>query len=239
MATYDKYGFARSKEKSDLVALEERVRALEESQGEGSAKTLFPVGYIFITVSSSVDPNALFTGTTWVRLPAGKMLVNFDASDNALNKPMKTGGNKTHAHTIGNTTLAAKHLPWHVHRIGQHRHNIIYDVYSGNGMTPAQLAGVKRDARIFTEYNEALVGDEWRVTLRPDDGNDFGKLNLMKLNDGSKWIITGDPVDGSKTVEGTGGGTEGTSTVQGHTHSCANSSSMPPYVVCYMWRRTA
>lgn len=230
MAAYDNFGFKTDKEKYDLDALEARIAALENSSGTGGAKTVFPVGYIFITTNSNTDPNRVFPETTWERFGAGRMLVGYNASDGDFNSVNKTGGNKIHNHTIGSTKLTESQIPYHRHGVGAHQHHVYWQYTSDTGLDPDQYNTIKNDARIFSEFHEGSTA--WRLTLRPDkNGHTFGNLNATAVANASSPLTTGGAVNNQNT-DGAGGGGE-------HSHSIAAASSMPPYIVCYMWRRTA
>lgn len=229
MANFDKFGFERNKEKADMSDLESRIARLE--QNGMSIKNIFPIGYVFITFSSSFNPNTAFSGTTWRRVESGKMLINQSSTDNDLNAAYKKGGSKTHSHTNSSTAISIDQMPHHTHTIGPHKHSFYFNQNSINGLTEAQWNSFKEDRSIFTEYHETSSGGYWRATWRLADGNEFGKLNLRRISTGSSRLQTGDPFEEKQTY-GTGGG-------QGHSHNCSTNSNMPPYVVCYMWERTA
>ena len=83
----------------------------------------YPVGSIYMTYSSSFNPNASnnhFPGT-WIKIPGGSFLVNQTNDDTSMNSAGDTGGSNTRS-------LSAANLP-------AHTHNFIYKIgrsYSRN-----------------------------------------------------------------------------------------------------------
>ena len=90
-------------------------------------KELYPVGSIFISVSSTNPGN--FLGGTWVAFGTGRTLVGINTGDGDFNSAEKAGGSMT-------STLAVANLPSHTHSIpqltgttstnGAHTHNLGY-----------------------------------------------------------------------------------------------------------------
>lgn len=68
-------------------------------------KTVFPIGYIYMTTSSSFDPNSTFGGT-WTRIKDRFLLADGNYYTNG-----NTGGESTH-------TLTVNELPSHKHYVG-------------------------------------------------------------------------------------------------------------------------
>ena len=71
-----------------------------------SAKKIFPVGSVFITVTNT-NPQT-FLGGTWVAFGQGRTLVGVDTSQSEFNTVQKTGGAKT-------VTLTVNQIPSHNH----------------------------------------------------------------------------------------------------------------------------
>lgn len=67
-------------------------------------KTVFPIGYIYMTTSSSFDPNSTFGGT-WIRIKDRFLLADGDNYTNG-----NTGGEATH-------TLTVDEMPSHNHNV--------------------------------------------------------------------------------------------------------------------------
>lgn len=68
-------------------------------------KTVFPIGYIYMTVNGNFNPNTVFGGT-WVRIKDRFLLASGDIYSNNA-----TGGSSTH-------TLTVDEMPSHKHYVG-------------------------------------------------------------------------------------------------------------------------
>ena len=70
--------------------------------------TVYPIGSIYISTSSSgMHPSDVFGGT-WLSWGHGKVPVGIDPNDSDFNTVEKTGGEKTH-------TLTIQEIPSHTH----------------------------------------------------------------------------------------------------------------------------
>lgn len=133
---------------------------------------IYPIGAIYMSVDST-DPGELFGGT-WTSWGAGCVPVGINTSDGDFSTVEKTGGNKSHIHTlwsaaamIGSDNGLANSLAFSARNIGD-MGGTSYSLTAGN-ISPAQTRS----------HNTALTG----------------------------------------TTDG--------------------SSNLPPYITCYMWKRTA
>lgn len=86
---------------------------------------IYPVGSV-ITLTNDTDPNAIYSGTTWVKMDAGRVLVSAGTY---------TEGSDTYTYTLGDKGGEAKHqstideLPSHTHAAsissgGEHVHYV-------------------------------------------------------------------------------------------------------------------
>ena len=66
---------------------------------------IYPVGSIYLSVTNE-NPSNKFGGT-WVSWGAGKFIVGVNGDDSSFNTVEKTGGSKTHSHTITVNNKAA------------------------------------------------------------------------------------------------------------------------------------
>lgn len=71
---------------------------------------LYPVGFIFISITSTNPGTALGFGT-WVAFGEGKVLVSLDSGDSDFDVAEETGGAKTHTLTAGETAVLAGTVP--------------------------------------------------------------------------------------------------------------------------------
>lgn len=71
---------------------------------------IFPVGSIYITTDSSINPAEIFGVGTWEIFGQGRTLVGLDTSQSEFSSIQQTGGEKTH-------TLTVSEMPSHSHNI--------------------------------------------------------------------------------------------------------------------------
>ena len=103
--------------------------------------TFIPVGSIYLSVTNE-NPSNKFGGT-WVSWGAGKFIVGVNGDDSSFNTVEKTGGSKTHSHTItvnnkaaftsGSTSLTAAQLPNVRGNIIVHNYAVTSDIQSVSG----------------------------------------------------------------------------------------------------------
>ena len=86
---------------------------------------IYPVGSV-ITLTNDTDPNKIYSGTTWVKMDAGRVLVSAGTY---------TEGSNTYTYTLGDKGGEAKHqltvdeMPTHSHSasvstVGNHTHTV-------------------------------------------------------------------------------------------------------------------
>ena len=85
---------------SGVVDISGTLSASGSVSGIGLVNFIYPVGSIYISISST-DPDTYYAGTTWVSFGAGRTLVGLNSSDSQFNSPQETGGSKTHTLTVG------------------------------------------------------------------------------------------------------------------------------------------
>jgi microcystin-dependent protein len=84
--------------------------------------TLFPVGSIYITVTST-NPGT-YLGGTWVAFGTGRTLVGIDAGQTEFDTVEETGGAKTH-------TLTSAEMPSHSHTVTDYPDSLSTTTFSG------------------------------------------------------------------------------------------------------------
>ena len=200
----------------DGVPLKEYIT----SQMKSILDSFYPVGSIYFSVKNE-NPSSKFGGT-WVSWGAGKFIVGVNGSDSSFNSVEKTGGGKTHSHTItvnnkaaftsGSTTLSVSQIPSHTHS-GKTRtgtvdsHRVISA--AGKSYSPNQTTG----------YSSSAWTDITRKTNNFPGGGHYHEF----------------------TTNATGGGGGHTHNIPAHNHTASSNSptALPPYITCYMWKRTA
>ena len=96
---------------SEIEALKKELKEYVNNQATTGfdIDKVYPVGSVYIS-AGNIDPNNVFTGTTWERFGKGHTLVGCDDSDTDFANLGKTGGEKTHA-------LTEDEMPEHSHDI--------------------------------------------------------------------------------------------------------------------------
>lgn len=147
---------------------------------------IYPVGSIYMSVSST-NPSTLFGGT-WAAWGSGRVPVGINTSDSDFNTVEKTGGNKTHTHTVG-----------------AHSHS---------------LDGSNAYAQVNYTGARAYLKGRTRSSWTPTDG-----LSGMSTYSQKPSMTWGADVYGQ--------------TQNSSSFNSGSSSSLQPYITCYMWKRTA
>ena len=200
----------------DQLRYELRRIGNTETSGQKSRADAFgyPVGSVYISTRET-NPTTLFGGV-WVRLPDRFLLgagETYEAGE--------TGGEATH-------TLTASEMPSHTHSLSSHTHTT--DIGSHN-----HNAGGSDDYRPV-RFNYGSLSSKGIGEVRvaaASSGNYYVPYNTDAAVDFSSNQLTGSQDIGSKTSGGPSNNTSG-SGGGGEAHN-----NMPPYLVVYMWERTA
>lgn len=186
---------------------------------------IYPVGSIYMSVNST-SPQTLFGGT-WEKIKDKFLLSSGDSYSNG-----NTGGASTHTHSInGHTHTSAGHT----HSIDSHNHTSAAHTHGAGNYAAAvniSTAGCTWIGFSNTPYTAAKA--RHGVTGSYGDAtNDYNTTGAFVYG-----------TSGSTTPGNTGGKSLTTnSTTPGATGSTSlttnSSSSLPPYLVVNVWKRTA
>ena len=184
--------------------------------------TIYPVGSIYMTVNP-VNPGTLFTGTTWARWGNGRVPVGVDEGNAQFQNVEQLGGAATHTLTVAQMPSHSHTGPSHSHDLQNHRHSGIQHSHGfGNnihGNTRWVLTSVGTVSLAFAQtggaFNAITASNVERVL-----GTD---INLADQ--------TGVP---SVNITSLAGNTATTAAGSSQAHN-----NLPPYITCFMWRRTA
>jgi hypothetical protein len=217
---------------------------------------IYPVGAIYMSVDST-SPATLFGGT-WVAIE-NTFLVAAGSSYTAGS----TGGSATHTHTTpSHTHTVADHThsipshthtgPAHTHTVDGHTHTIPAHSHSlsQNGYAQVNVTGVGGSYVYLRGRSRTAWTPTDRITGSGYVGNTTSQAwgaDLAGTTDESSAIASGS--GGAQTTSSSGTGATGawsgtTGSGGGQTTSSNNggdtgsSSSLPPYLSVYMWRRT-
>ena len=191
----------------------------ESDLAKAIANYLYPVGSIYFSVTNT-NPSSKFGGT-WVAWGSGRVPVGVNSDDGNFNSVEKTGGSKTHNHTItvasksaftsGSTTLSVSQIPAHQH----------------NGTTQGGR----------TDYLRIVGGAGLSYASNQMPG--FASASYTDIRNTSNFPGANHSHD--FTTNATGGSGGHTHSIPAHNHTASSNSptALPPYITCYMWKRTA
>jgi len=176
---------------------------------------MYPIGCIYMS-ATNVNPSQLFGGT-WVSWGAGRVPVGIDTSDQDFNTAGKTGGAKTVALSINN-------MPAH-----NHAYNAANSATGSTKLTLDQIPAHRHSIDI-----DSFLHLDWQT-----DEVNGGHISPYTDQEGTVF-----------NTRKAGGGSGGTA--NGHTHTISTGSAntttkgsgtahnnLQPYIVCYMFKRTA
>lgn len=191
---------------------------------------IYPVGSIYMSVKNT-NPSSLFGGT-WVAWGAGRVPVGMGSNGTTNYSTVEsTGGaeSRSHSHTsatsgptststggnsgtTGSTTLTLSQIPSHTHSLSKD----LIEVSQVNSNTMGlQVGSTAYQGRIM--LRKGALGEDVTVVSANASGGGSGHTHSLNGH---------------------------IHTVNSHTHSIPASNSVsidtrPPYVTCYMWKRTA
>lgn len=236
------------------IATKEYVDGKVSQAGGGLSQTqvlnlIYPVGAVFM---STVNTNpGTYLGGTWERWGSGRVPVGVNSSDSDFSAAGKTGGEKTH-------TLSTAEMPSHAHAQGSletdesgvHTHGFSATSAS-DGAHTHNVSGTAASAGAHTHKGY------YRNKYNTSSSNlGLGTSSTTGVS-GTDSQITNSAGSHSHDVSGTAASAGShTHTFSGttdhsdeHRHAVTGSTSsagsgnahnnMPPYITCYMWRRTA
>ena len=179
---------------------------------QAALQALYPIGSIYSSTVST-NPGTLFGFGTWVAYAAGRVLIGTDGSTYAAGA---TGGSAdaitvAHTHTA-TSTFTGSALGTHTHTGTTNTGGTHTHTYKTYGLGNSGLQG-----NAYTNYDWG-----WATTGNPS-GTAEGAHNHSFTTDG--------------TSAGTPSGSVSTSVAS--TGSSGTGANLQPYVVVYMWNRTA
>ncbi len=204
--------------------------------------SMYPVGSIYMSVNST-SPASLFAGTTWTQI-----------TDRML---MAAGSTYTNGNTGGaaSVTLTTSHLPGHTHSFsatsGNQSANHSHSLNSHTHSIPALsgTAAASTHTHLVTSRTTTYASgmqSAWRCLSWPGTSSDYAQ-NVWTNNGTADGSHTHSVTTTASTTGASSGSTGNNSanhthSVSGTTGSAGSGSSfsiLPPYLVVYMWKRTA
>lgn len=178
----------------------------------------FPVGSVFIGVVNT-NPETLLGYGTWSAFGAGKMLVGFNASDADFDTVEETGGAKTSSALIAHTHVQDAHT--HVqnsHNHTQDAHTHTQDAHSHGMLSLTSATGA------VASYEHGTV--DASSTASAESSAATGAATATNQNT-------------TATNQAATAVNQNATAVNQSAGSGASFSLMNPYIVVYMWKRTA
>ena len=204
------------------------------SKNENLWSKIYPVGSIYMSINNT-NPST-FWGGTWVAWGSGRVPVGINTSDGNFNTVEKTGGETVHKLSVSEMPSHTHQVPAHNHSIGSHNHSI------------PKLSGSTNNTG---EHQHEII-TEFGAHANPDyDPDAENIMQIAGVNAGTKRWKTGKinsmgnhshTVTTNSTLTGSGGnGNTGNSAAMnsGAAGSSTAHNNLQPYIVCYMWKRTA
>jgi hypothetical protein len=201
----------------------------------------FPVGSVFIAVVST-NPGTLLGYGTWSAFGAGKVLIGIDSGDTDFDTVEETGGAKTkaisaHAGTAVSAhagTAVADHAS-HTHQyteIVQHTHTVNI---TDNGHVHAQASQTATTGGVSSWEHGAIDTSSTAAETLNTASATTGITATTSNPAGS--VATGTTIGPNATL------THSVTQPSAHTVTQPNSHTdlnvVQPYIVVYMWKRTA
>jgi hypothetical protein len=190
----------------------------------------WPIGSVFISVVST-NPATLLGLGTWSAIGAGRVLVGLDSGDTDFDTVEETGGAKTVASAGSNATEAA-----HTHSVtsnvtvadhASHTHTYTQVPNHVHGLSTVLRTATTGSAttQVTDSADTSSTADATRKTDNPDGGVATGTTN------GPSATLTHAPTNNAVT--------SGAGSSHGHAFTGSATSVVQPYLVVYMWKRTA
>lgn len=217
--------------KSDLSLVETGHNAhVGDADYHFLKSVLYPVGSIYINAAVSTNPATLLGFGTWVAFGAGKMIIGLDGTDPDFNSLSDTGGAKTSNALIAHTHTGPEHT--HTGTTGAESAN-----HSHSGTTSGESGHTHGPESGVTHYMmyDAENTNEVRGTLGSGERGRYS--GSTGASSGHTHTMTTGGTSAAHTHSFTSA-PAGTG-VTGNAGSGSSFSIMNPYVIAYMWRRTA
>jgi hypothetical protein len=177
-------------------------------------QAVYPVGSIYINATNSTNPSSLLGFGTWEAFGAGRVMVGLNGSDADFDTAEETGGSKTSSSS-----------------------GTISGTVGGTALTEAQMP--KHYHQLIGA--NSITGGDYPIQNNLGTGYQFGNFGGGTADDPAQSYGTfstgGNAASGSYST-GTGNGDSHTHSFSG-TFSGSTQSTVQPYIVVRMWKRTA
>lgn len=207
---------------------------------------VYPVGSIYVSALST-NPGTLFGFGTWSAFGAGRVLAGIDVGQTEFDVALETGGAKTH-------TLSAAEMPVHTHVQNAHTHTQDAHTHTQNAHTHTQNAHTHiQDAHTHIQdahnHTWGQLGKWWATWVSgsgywgvSSEANDFTGGSATPTNQNTtptNQNSTPTNQNTTPTNQNTTSTNQNATPTNQNTGSGTAHNNLPPYIVVYMWRRTA
>lgn len=172
---------------------------------------------------NNTNPSTLFGGT-WIQLKDRFLLGVGDTYKTANS----TGGNST-------VTLSTANLPAHTHSIGGHTHTYakVNGTTGSHTLTIDEMPNHNHTVSNYSQYSWSSRPTGSKLSSTIDNAD--GASNKAATN------YTGGGKGHTHTIAttSTNTGSSGSGNTHNHSFTGISQNTMPPYLVVYVWKRTA
>lgn len=204
----------------------------EEAQafanGAAAASAAFPIGAVFIAVVST-NPATLLGYGSWAAFGAGRVMVGLDAGDTDFDAAEETGGAKTH-------TLSATEMPVHTHTQDAHTHTQNAHTHTQDSHNHTQ------DAHGHTQnaFTPRIVNSGTAGTVGVQGASSASNANASNAaTTATNQNTTATNQAATATNQNTTATNQNATATNQNAGSGGAHNNLPPYIVCYFWKRTA
>lgn len=204
--------------------------------GAASLSGAWPVGSIFISAVST-NPATLLGFGTWSAFAAGRVLVGLDSGQTEFDTVEETGGSKTH-------TLTSSEMPSHTHTQNSHNHTQDSHNHTQDSHNHTQ------DAHTHTQNSHVHTQQRNNTTTGANSGWTTAFDTSSSSPQADSGTGTGSTTATNQNTTATNQATTATNQAQTATNQAATATNqntggdgahnnLQPYIVVYMWKRTA
>lgn len=188
---------------------------------EDVINTIYPIGSIYMSVNN-VTPATLFGGT-WEQIE-DRFLLSAGTTYTAGG----TGGAASHtpSGTIGGHALTVSEIPSHTHTYAK-----------ANGTTGSHTLTIN-EIPAHAHGQTLAAGNGSRSGIR-NSYNDEGNSNIYPANTNTYDAGGGQGHTHTIATTSTNTGSSGSGNTHNHSFTGISQNTMPPYLVVYVWKRTA
>ncbi len=188
-----------------------------------------PIGCVYQSIDPTL-PDTLFGGI-WEGIGAGRALVGYHGSDPDFNESEKLGGSKTHQ-------LSSNQMPTHSHTQNSHSHSQVAHSHAHNAHSHTTSSGYNFLA--ITAGKNVKVNTASREKPPTSTSDEWGYVYMDSEEAADALIQEPAGTANATTTEGSRTPVINTATaINQNTGNNEPHSSVQPYTVVYMWKRTA